>query len=85
MHHVYLWLFSIPCLSILIIGLYQNLDEIFKKNFVLERRKGPNGQKPAGGPRRRYSDSVPSGTLPHPETATSETVNEAPVAQSHTI
>jgi hypothetical protein len=76
-------LFAIPILSMVVIGLYQFFDEMFKKKFVLERRG--TGERPAAGaPRRRFSDSVPPGTLRNPE---SSAANGAPaevkVAQVH--
>jgi hypothetical protein len=77
-----LYLFAIPILSMIVIGLYQFFDEMFKKEFRLERRTGrPAGEVTTRVPQRRYSDSVPPGTPSKPETAASATTNEVSVPQ----
>ena len=65
MNHVMLLLFAIPVVSFFAIALYQVIDETFKKKFVLERRAGSAADRAPGGPeqRRRFSDTVPAGTL----------------------
>ena len=79
MHHFYLWLFSIPLVSMVIIGLYQNLDEVSKSKFVLERRRNRQSDAaPAGTPRRRYSDGVAAG----PQAGVPEMVQDRSVAPS---
>lgn len=83
MHHFYLWLFSIPLISMVVIGLYQNLDEISKNKFVLERRKARQSRDvSAGVPRRRYSDSVATASVRQSETGKSEAMQKALAAPS---
>jgi hypothetical protein len=68
-----LLLFAIPTLCIIVIAFAQFKDEVFKKKFILERRRNRegNGQNPAYN--RRYSDrKAPA--------ATSETPSEPSVA-----
>ena len=54
MNHSIVLLFAIPILCIVVVGLTQFKDEMFKKKFVIDRRKAhdPNSRF-----RRRYSDS----------------------------
>jgi hypothetical protein len=79
---IYLYLFAIPILSMIVIGLYQFFDEMFKKEFHLERRTGrPAGDLATRVPNRRFSDSVPPGTLSKPETTASATTSEASIPQ----
>ena len=78
-------LFAIPVISIVVIALYQFFDEMFKKKFVLERRVRSSDDQPAGAQRRRYSDSVPPGTLRNPEAAGSGAKNDVPVPQVHGV
>lgn len=49
-----LLLFAVPILCIVVVALAQFKDEMFKKKFVIERRKA---QDPTSQFRRRYSDS----------------------------
>jgi hypothetical protein len=71
MNRVTYFLFAIPAVSIVIIALYQIIDEMTKKHFVLERRKGtPDDQLPPDLPKRRYSDAVPPETDRNAESAT---------------
>jgi hypothetical protein len=76
-------LFAIPAVSIVVVALSQVLDEMSKKEFILERRG-----RVAGDPvstdveKRRYSDSVPPGTLRNPETTTSGATAEVPITHS---
>jgi len=59
-HTTILLLFSIPIVCIVIIGLNQIKDEMFKKKFEIERRKRPaSEQKPEHS--RRYNDPKASG------------------------
>jgi hypothetical protein len=70
MNRVTYFLFAIPAVSIVIIALYQIIDEMTKKHFVLERRAGaPDDQTAAGSPKRRYSDAVPPETGRNAEAA----------------
>jgi hypothetical protein len=78
-----LLLFAIPVLSILGIAIYQFVDEMTRKRFVLERRQRAADEAGAGVQRRRYSDSVPPGTLRNPDTASSTTKSEVSVPQVH--
>jgi hypothetical protein len=79
---IYLYLFAIPILSMIVIGLYQFFDEMFKKEFRLERRsRTPTGELPTRVPKRRYTDSVQPGAPGKPEAGTSATANEASVPQ----
>jgi hypothetical protein len=72
MNQTVLWLFIIPIVSIVIMGIYQICHEMFKEHFVLERRKARSSDPAAGVERRRrYSDSVPPGTLRNPENGAS--------------
>jgi hypothetical protein len=78
MKQTMLLLFAIPVLSIVFMGIYQICDEMFKKHFVLERRKAETAnQASTDAKRRRYTDSVPPGTLRNPETGTSATAPQA--------
>jgi hypothetical protein len=54
MNYGLLLLFGIPILCIIVVALTQFKDEMFKKKFVIDRRKAhdPNSRF-----RRRYSDS----------------------------
>jgi hypothetical protein len=81
-----LLLFTVPAISIVVIGLYQFCDESFKKHFILERRtkKSPD-QAAKGVPRRRYTDSVPPGTLRNPEKAPAGSTKEVPKPQVHGV
>ena len=54
MNHGILLLFAIPILCIIVVALAQFKDEMFKKKFVIDRRKA---QDPNSRFRRRYSDS----------------------------
>jgi hypothetical protein len=82
---VYL-LFAIPAISVVVIALSQVFDEMSKKRFILERRAEMSAdQASAVSERRRYSDPVPPGTLRNPETATSSTTTEGPMAQVHGV
>ncbi len=84
MHRMYIFLFAIPLISIAGIGIYQVVDEMFKKIFVLERRvRQLEDQEAAGMPRRRYSDEVPAGVLRHPETVTPNKTSEVSLPQTH--
>ncbi len=76
MHKVYLLLFAIPVVSIVVIGLYQILDETFKKEFILERRGAGSADAAPGELKRRYLDSVADEA-----NSTAETEKDAPVAQ----
>ena len=70
MHRVYLLLFAVPVISIIVIGLYQILDETFKKEFILERRSGQSTDEASGdAPRRRYVDAVAAEKLGKVENA----------------
>ena len=84
MHKMYLLLFSVPVISIIVIGLYQILDETFKKEFILERR-GTQSMDQASGesPKRRYADAVAAEKLRKLENAGAEVETDAPVAQTH--
>jgi len=55
MNRTILLLFAIPVLCIIIIVVNQFWDEMFKKKFVIERRKGSSGDR-AGSHNRRYND-----------------------------
>jgi hypothetical protein len=52
-HGIFL-LFAIPALCIVVVAFAQFGDEMFKKKFVIDRRKA---QDENSGFRRRYSDS----------------------------
>ena len=54
MNHGVLLLFAIPALCIIVVAFAQFGDEMFKKKFVLERRKAQDENSRF---RRRYSDS----------------------------
>lgn len=80
MHIVYLLAFTIPLISIIAIGLYQIMDEMKKKKFILERRQASVDQAPADSPRRRYADGVRAGAAArHPKAENSESATEVPV------
>jgi hypothetical protein len=82
MHRTTFLLFAIPFASMLVIALYGFFNEMFKKNFVLERRGGAStAPKAAGAPKRRYSDTVAAGT---PRGAESEAAKAAEVAAAQT-
>jgi hypothetical protein len=84
MNQVTYLMFAIPAISIVVIAIYQVFDEMRQKNFILERRARMSGNQPsAGTPRRRYSDTVPPGTLRHPETATSGPASEVLAPRTH--
>ncbi len=86
MHQVALFLFAIPATSIVVIAVIQVFDELFKKKFVLERRaRTSRGPASDGVQRRRYSDSVPPGTLRNPDTTVSAPAKEAAVPQVHVV
>jgi hypothetical protein len=54
MNHGVLLLFAIPALCIIVVAFAQFGDEMFKKKFILERRKAQDENSRF---RRRYSDS----------------------------
>jgi hypothetical protein len=60
MNRTIVLLFAIPVLCIIIIVVNQFWDEMFKKKFVIERRKGSAADRGTGGsptsPNRRYND-----------------------------
>jgi hypothetical protein len=84
MNRITYFLFAIPAVSIVVIALYQIIDEMTKKHFVLERRAGtPDDQTAAGAPKRRYSDAVSTGTVRNPETASSDPAAGSVGATAH--
>jgi len=54
MSHGIMLLFAIPIFCIVVVALAQFKDEMFKRKFVIDRRKA---QDPTSQFRRRYSDS----------------------------
>ena len=77
MHKVYFLIFTIPIVSFFLIGLYQVLEETFKKEFVLERRgTALPDQIPPELPKRRYADAVA-------EKTESEDTTQEQIAQVH--
>jgi hypothetical protein len=85
MNQTLILIFAIPAVTLILIAVYQFSDEMFKKQFVLERRKQRSADDDAAhAMRRRYSDSVPPGTLRNPEatdSSASSATAEAPVPQ----
>jgi hypothetical protein len=80
------FLFAIPILSIVVIGAYQFFDEMRKKRFVLERRVARAAEDAlAGAQRRRYSDSVPPGTLRNSDTPNSGSGSDVSVPQANGV
>jgi hypothetical protein len=84
MNRVTILIFTIPFISMAVIGFCQFYDEMFKKKFILERR-APRAGDEADAQRRRYSDAVPPGSLRNPESATSAASAEVPVPQIHGV
>lgn len=84
MNRVTYFLFAIPAISIVVIALYQIIDEMTKKHFVLERRAGtPDDQLPDGSPKRRYSDAMQSGTDRNSESAAADSASGSVHATAH--
>jgi hypothetical protein len=80
MNRVTYFLFAIPAISIVVIALYQIIDEMTKKHFVLERRTGMSADD---SPKRRYVDAVPTEPLRNSETATFDPTSGTVSATGH--
>jgi hypothetical protein len=86
MNHGTYFIFSIPTISIVVIGIYQVVDEIRSKKFSIERRTKMSADQPsAESQSRRYSDVVPPGTLRNPETSTSGPTTEGLPPRVHKV
>jgi hypothetical protein len=86
MNHGTYFIFSIPAISIVAIGIYQVVDELRTKKFILERRTKMSADQPSAEfQSRRYSDAVPPGTLRNPETSTSDPNTEVLAPRAHKV
>jgi len=77
MNHGILVLFAIPALCIAVIAIIHFGDEMFKKKFIIERRRQASDGSTNPSHRRRYNDPKLPGqqgeATPEPSAAATET------------